>query len=529
LINPLQDALIKAAQELPLADRKNRERLFEERNAFAKDRLNVPTSPEVRALALKYVEQRLELERRFVKDLSDLKATMPKDVSWGDQDNLEKALVAAQEGVRRMEAVPLELAAAPDPRTPPPTGPSTSVSSGTKDKPLPRDTLPKTSGVGNERPEQEFLSPPPKDWKVTIDPPHEAPKIPEKLPYQAIDCTDPAKMIIPPGLTRALAAAIGRGRIQIIAIYDLTTGKLAGQLNVNGLDIRAEPISVKRPMLSPDGNYFAFHDFMKKAILIGTAKNQRGGGFLKCDCLEVALLFPTPNHLLAVPTFTDDRSPAQLWALPAGTLEQSFPVVANPSTGPGQIVCSPGGRYLAIAAEGSTYHTVHFYDLTTGKLAGSLNTPGEARTVKPNFSAIAFSPDGTEFAGYVLRLPNRDSLARATMNNAMACWDIKTGRLVYLKNLEPSRDNSWHSNWIMTPVCPEPLQWFPDGKGWLLYQRHVIDRQKAAVVENVPVEGTPEANFANKILDDRRVLVYFSSGKLKTVEVGRSGMRVKSP
>ena len=73
-----------------------------------------------------------------------------------------------------------------------------------------------------------------------------------------------------------------------------------------------------------------------------------------------------------------------------------------------------------------------------------------------------------------------------------------------------------------TTVSPEPLQWFPDGKAWLLGQLFVIDRAAGAVVQTVEAGGDPFGFFGTKVLDDRRVLASTADGKLKPVEVKRT-------
>jgi hypothetical protein len=68
----------------------------------------------------------------------------------------------------------------------------------------------------------------------------------------------------------------------------------------------------------------------------------------------------------------------------------------------------------------------------------------------------------------------------------------------------------------------EPLQWFPDGKGWLLSQRYIVDREAAAVVQVIeaPGEGLYSA-YGTKIVDDKRILVADLDQRFRVVEVRR--------
>jgi hypothetical protein len=353
----------------------------------------------------------------------------------------------------------------------------------------------------------KFRVRPSADWTVTADPPKEPITIPQDLPYRELIAPIPTKIVYPPGLTAYLAVGMGLGNFEAFAIGDLRTGKVIGK--ARGLNLRVERLSVGGPTLSTDGAFLAFFDSEKKAVLVINVKIRKATIVLNLDDSRAALFFPTLDQLLAVPT--SGKSPAKLWKLPSGKLLQSFPVVANPSEETGRTACSPGGRYLAIASEGSLPQTVYFYDLTNGKKAGFLNAPGATKDLKPWFTALAFSPNGSEFAAYLDGVP-----VGMNAGQAMACWDLTSGQLVS----EPVLDQGNRGR--LTTVTPEPLQWFPDGKGWLLGQLYVIDRAAGAVVQTVEAGGDPFGYFGTKVLDDRRVLTTTADGKLKPVEVKRT-------
>jgi len=345
------------------------------------------------------------------------------------------------------------------------------------------------------------------NWTVTADPPKEPVTIPQTLPYRELIAPNPTKLVYPPGLTAYLAVGTGLGNFEAFAIGDLRTGKAIGK--ARGLSLRVERLSVGGPTLSTDGAFLAYFDSEKKAVLVINVKVHKATIVLDFDDSRVALFFPTLDQLLAVPT--SSKSPAKLWKLPSGKRLQSFTVVANPSEESGRIACSPGGRYLAIASEGSLPRTVHFYDLTNGKRAGLLNAPGATRDLEPCFTALAFSPNESEFAAYLDGVP-----VGLNAGQAMACWDLSSGQLVSEQVLDQGNRGR------LTTVSPEPLQWFPDGKGWLLGQLYVVDRVAGAVVQTVEAGGDPFGYFGTKVLDDRRVLASTADGKLKPVEVKRT-------
>src|SRR4029434_1438909 len=75
--------------------------------------------------------------------------------------------------------------------------------------------------------------------------------------------------------------------------------------------------------------------------------------------------------------------------------ERSFPL----PTIKGALVAglSPGGRYLALAAENSDTAFLRVYDLAQGSLAGEITFDGFAEKPPP-CHGVAFSPDGMELA-----------------------------------------------------------------------------------------------------------------------------------
>lgn len=344
-------------------------------------------------------------------------------------------------------------------------------------------------------------------WTSLVDPPGERLELPAKLPYQALGAPNPGMLLYPPGALSHMAIGVGSGSIEGFAICDLKTGKSVAVLR--GLDIRPEPQSIGGPALSRDGSYFALFDDTKKAVLVRKVKTGEALPPLAIDDSRVGLFFPKADQLLAVPT--SGKSPAKRWALPSGKLLESFPVVASPSTEAGRMACSPGGRYLAVAAEGSLPHFVYFYDLETGKKVATFEAPGGSNNLKPWFTAVAFSQDGTEFAAYVAGVQVGQN-AGETMN----CWDLKTGELVYQKILDRAGRGALGAN-----LGPEPLQWFPDGKGWLLFQQFVVDRDKAAIIQVIDAGGDSFGHFGTKLLDNHRVLASAGSGRMKVVEVRR--------
>ncbi len=360
---------------------------------------------------------------------------------------------------------------------------------------------------------KEFLGLSPAQLAVTADPPRETFRYPEKLPYKALENVSASTVLYPPGQTAFLGAAKDGVDVESYKFYDLRTGKTIGQ--ASDFSVRAEQGSVEGPAMSADGTYLAVPNSFEKQILVGNVRQRKGVAKLACDFFAPAVLFPSPTQLLVVDASSTKH--AILWELPSGKQLRSFDLNDAPAIEAGKVLASPGGKYLAMVAQQSgADNEVQFYDLTNGKTAGALHVD-VGRGMKARFNAIGFSTDGSEFAAFVHGVMNGQNAAEAMM-----VWDLASGRPVYQQFIEDGRRGGQGLGILATANRSEPLQWFPDGKGWLLFQTYVVDRDAAAVIQVVetPGEGLHSV-YGTKILDDRRVLVADHDNKFRVVEVQR--------
>lgn len=506
LINPVIDALQHAAgRAIEKRDQRRSELLSRQLTTFSQHPLRLPRAEEVRTEVVEYIGRRLEVERGFVRKLTALKATEPESASVGDKMTLDERLASAKAAVKRLEAARTAFAALPGPGIPVAGG------KGTIPTPSPNPMSSDAGRPGKSPPpgDKHPIGPAPADWAVTSDPPKDRPEFPAHLPYRELAVGETNVLVYPPGPSGYLAIGDRSGNVGEYAIADLHTGGIVAA--IRGLDGKVDLLDAGGPALSSEGAYLALinSSTRKPFIVVHRLRFGRKTFALPLVDSNSRLLFPTPTQLLAVPTA--NKAQATLWDLTSGTVVRRFHVITSPAPESGRMACSPGGRYLAIAGEGSTPGTVYFYDLTTGKQAGTL-VPEGRRPFRPFFTAFAFSPDGTEFAAYLVGIADG-----MNASEAMACWDLKTGRLLENRILDrgPGRG-------ALNTVSPEPLQWFPDGKGWLLFQRYVVDRAAGAVVQTLSDSGEAFGYFGTKILDDRRILASAVRGRLQVTEVRRS-------
>jgi hypothetical protein len=235
------------------------------------------------------------------------------------------------------------------------------------------------------------------------------------------------------------------------------------------------------------------------------------------DRPAVTIRFRGPRPTIVLPTsdraVTVDAEERVVtsYALPAGTRNAEVELFATPSTLPGRIATSPGGRYVVVSDDSPRPTSARFIDLSSGEEVGALELPG--REVVPHFLAFAFSPDGKYFAACMANVPPADGVGVA--REGIAVWDVATGRPTYASAIDGLLDPA-------SKPSDYPLQWFPDGRGWLVMQRFVVDREQGRVSQTLagysdPVYGQNGA----KILNDSQILVAEGASGLVVQEVTR--------
>jgi hypothetical protein len=345
-----------------------------------------------------------------------------------------------------------------------------------------------------EEEEPDFLGPPPERWEVVVDPPIARPVYPDPLPYERLDGIRPRRLIVPATPSPFLAVEEGAVDIEGFRVLDLRSGKQVA--SVDGLTRSKGMHMALGPALSPDGRLLAMHDFDTKSIYVGDLLKGKTQNRFSWSESEPVLLFAEPDVLAAISVSEDPR--VEVWQLPLGARLASFELPNQPELNPPLIALSPGGRFLVLSVFGTPPEEATFYDLSTGKEAGVLRLKGNV--VNAYFLAFGFSPDGKRFAGYMQGLENQSQ--PAGIHPAVVVWDVASGRPTYQSNYEYNGfDASLHKS-------ARPLQWFPDGAGWLLSQLHIFDRKSGRIVRSFT--DRMEAGLAPtgaQILDDRRLLI----------------------
>ena len=265
-------------------------------------------------------------------------------------------------------------------------------------------------------------------------------------------------------------------------VWDMAAGKKIG--TIRGVSIR-----MPAEALSPDGRYYAAKPRGVDAIGIVDVANEKVLGQVPVTATWFYHLgFSSPTRLVAI----YDES-VQVWDLP-----ELAPTLAFAPQGLGtgsKYALSPGGRYLAIGTSLSDSE-LRIYDLNDGTLAG------ERAASEFGCDALAFSPDGSELAG----------VFSFGLNAELIVWDVRTGRARQQIDLRSSLSDALPGGGAH--YDGRPLEWFPDGKRWLVYGHVVVDRDAGGVVWVLPKDaGSGFSTTPRAIIGENRVAVVMPGGK----------------
>jgi WD40 repeat protein len=179
--------------------------------------------------------------------------------------------------------------------------------------------------------------------------------------------------------------------------------------------------------------------------------------------------FAGPGQLVTLQSRPEPGDPfdltVQVWDIKTSKELRHFRAAAQ--SGRKQRAFSPGRRYLAMPS--SKYDRVLLYDLTTAELAGELPLPDGAQTL-----GLAFAPDGKQLAG----------LFKVDDTKRLLAWnlDAGTGSAHFTLGSEAVPNVRAYQG--------PALDWMPDGGGWVVYGRRIVDAQSGAYYWPIPAEDT---------------------------------------
>jgi hypothetical protein len=282
--------------------------------------------------------------------------------------------------------------------------------------------------------------------------------------------------------------------------------------------IMQHTLPCSRFSLSPDGSYLALRPdrSVKPTVEVlssGTGDRVRTIAVDQNEALKVGWIdFAGKDRLITMKHEGEFPNPAQkatyqVWDIRTGRelVQFSYELVFHPRCG----ALSPGGRYLALEKTHEGYHLL-FWDLLTGKLAGRLAFQGkEEPWGQPG--GIAFARDGREVA-LLWRLNDQDTWGR------LFCFDTSTGRKILDKKIGQEHfalDYHWNQG------GQRSFQWLPDGKGWLLADRLIFDRDGAFVGDVAPEMKESREVRDRRFLDREHFSLTVPAGAGQQIRIAR--------
>lgn len=323
----------------------------------------------------------------------------------------------------------------------------------------------RSPGTSTKSDSQRIVDPlPPINWTAKADPPS-SPLPTEWKPDFAIPITarriDDDHVVYPVVPSPYVMIGSNEDQKSQRDLWNLATGKKEGKLD--GLVL----YSSHNTSLSPDGNYFAAGGFGDGINVYDVRKNRLAVTIpVKGSEFNLGTLALTPGDRLVALSSVHDRM--RVWSIPKGELLHDIDL-GKQFAYPEKSAFSPGGNYIAVESEFLKGWTT-VYDLTTGKPVGELQVGRGGNGGYTQFFQLAFSADGAQLAG----LWDAGGSASASQ---IVVWNMADGKV--------------NENVMVTPGVKEKLnpdsgavglQWFPDGRRFLVHGLAVVDRSKQQTV-----------------------------------------------
>jgi WD40 repeat protein len=318
-------------------------------------------------------------------------------------------------------------------------------------------------------------------WKVKPDP---APKDLDTRKIGDVSVKVPpsffgGEVTLPATPSPFVAVGSNGGDNEVREVYDLRDKKRVGRLR--GRYPLDKPFA-----LSSDGTLFAgkSREGGGPAIFLISTKSGKALKRLPMDSSFVDFVaFAGPKRVLT--SHLGDKVIA-VWDARSG--EHLRDIRPGRDLDPESIALSPGGRYLALASKGD--HLVAVYDLDKGEQVGAAEVPKNG-IFDLTCCGLAFSPDGKELAGIF------DAFGLFLIVYKLSDGTVATRHDLGDK-VEPKPEFRREQRGI---------EWLPDGSGWLLAGRCIVDREAGRVVMSAPSEGPQSFEQPRRILAGGKLLI----------------------
>ena len=243
------------------------------------------------------------------------------------------------------------------------------------------------------------------------------------------------------------------GTTRQFQVANIRTGKL--------LDPVAVDATAQKFALSPDGTSFAvIGGFPAKVSIFSTATGKKVKEVPSADNSMLSkVLYASPQQLIVVESGL--RHNISLFDIKSGKVTKTIEMDHSAT---GEMALSPNGKILAI---GGSQSIVHLIDLKQGKRKPDLAiVPKEGSYFY--VADLSFCRDGNELA-----------VLSSGSTTEMQVFSMKTGRVVAKHVLS---ENLHSLNPQYTSYQGPAVESYAGNKGWILYGRAIIDREKGGPV-----------------------------------------------
>lgn len=338
-------------------------------------------------------------------------------------------------------------------------------------------------------PKQDAAPELPAEWQSAVDPPRKPIVFDGKRKYRIAFPGEAqnTKLVRPDVASPFVALRSGRDVNQDWDLWNLVEAKRISS-------VKQVMMGDAKHALSPDGRYLASTDTFKTLIYIWDLIAKESVGIIELEegfPGDRTIVFPSAKRLLCVGDVRgSSKSQLTIWKMPEGTPERTQELAdAIDKESP---AISPGGKYLAMITRGSPI-TLQVYEVDSGNMRGEAVLPHADRGFS-NVKGLAFSPDGKELAAY----------CEDSGNLRLLCWNMESGELTDNIELKKSLREGMHDG---NSYEGRPIDWFPDGKRWLVDGQVVVDRTAEGAFYRLPTETGMHNAEQRIVLDDEKLLV----------------------
>ncbi len=302
-------------------------------------------------------------------------------------------------------------------------------------------------------------------------------------------------LLYPSGPSSMVLLGHGSGS-NLREVWDLATMKRVGQIS--------QRLEGNKAALSPDGKWLVM---VKSGFTssLDVWSCETGNRKQSIDLPQGSVDFVDfgPPGTVVTLMSGQERKGIDVWDIETGKLKQAMS--GDIETGDKGVAISPGRNLLAAVRQHK--NELLLYDLNKGKPIEVISLGKPQGSFWFDCLALQFAPDGTEVAG----------IFRSSADNMqLRSWNLGTGKNVVDLRVPSDLGNSAIS------YPSRALEWMPDGSGWLLWGKSILDRNSGWVVWNFkPVAGeiiTP----TRRLLDNDHLLVVagpINKKSLKAVQI----------